>query len=78
MLCFTYDICLVIGVFLSCSIKLKSCLLQATQVSSSELQDVFQETSSNIFQINANVVTLEKSLQSLGTSRDTAELRQSL
>lgn len=26
----------------------------ATQVSSSELQDVFQETSSNIFQINAN------------------------
>ncbi|XP_062848159.1 t-SNARE domain-containing protein 1 [Trichomycterus rosablanca] len=50
----------------------------ATQVSASELQDVFQETSSNIFQINANVVTLEKSLQSLGTSRDTAELRQSL
>uniref|UniRef100_A0A4W5N8G3 t-SNARE Domain Containing 1 n=1 Tax=Hucho hucho TaxID=62062 RepID=A0A4W5N8G3_9TELE len=50
----------------------------ATQVSSSELQDVFQETSSSIFQINANVVTLEKSLQSLGTSRDTAELRQSL
>ncbi|XP_026149567.1 t-SNARE domain-containing protein 1 [Mastacembelus armatus] len=50
----------------------------ATQVSPSELQDVFQETSSNIFQINANVVTLEKKLQSLGTSRDTAELRQSL
>ncbi|XP_062393771.1 t-SNARE domain-containing protein 1 [Sardina pilchardus] len=50
----------------------------ATQVSASELQDVFQETSSNIFQINANVVALEKSLQSLGTSRDTAELRQSL
>lgn len=50
----------------------------ATQVSPSELQDVFQETSSNIFQINANVVTLEKNLQSLGTSRDTAELRQSL
>ncbi|XP_030226870.1 t-SNARE domain-containing protein 1 [Gadus morhua] len=50
----------------------------ATQVSFSELQDVFQETSSNIFQINANVVTLEKSFQSLGTSRDTAELRQSL
>ncbi|XP_066539824.1 t-SNARE domain-containing protein 1 [Hoplias malabaricus] len=50
----------------------------ATQVSPAELQDVFQETSSNIFQINANVVTLEKSLQSLGTSRDTAELRQSL
>ncbi|KAK3551047.1 hypothetical protein QTP70_011505 [Hemibagrus guttatus] len=50
----------------------------STQVSASELQDVFQETSSNIFQINANVVTLEKSLQSLGTSRDTAELRQSL
>uniref|UniRef100_A0A3Q1ECK3 t-SNARE Domain Containing 1 n=1 Tax=Acanthochromis polyacanthus TaxID=80966 RepID=A0A3Q1ECK3_9TELE len=47
-----------------------------TQVSPSELQDVFQETSSNIFQINANV-TLEKNLQSLGTSRDTAELRQS-
>ena len=134
---------------------------KATQVSPSELQDVFQETSSNIFQINANgkeptyqqnrvcvcvcvcvrvrvcvlpntlnpcmtsdicmiyychiicihfnmdkiwwevistcvclwvhyvisvlyslivppVVTLEKNLQSLGTSRDTAELRQSL
>ncbi|XP_026083791.1 t-SNARE domain-containing protein 1-like [Carassius auratus] len=50
----------------------------ATQVSPSELQDVFQETSSNIFQINANVVTLEKNLPSLGTSRDTAELRQSL
>ncbi|XP_018612490.1 t-SNARE domain-containing protein 1 isoform X2 [Scleropages formosus] len=50
----------------------------ATQVSPSELQDVFQETSSNIFQINANVVTLEKSFQSLGTSRDTAELRQTL
>uniref|UniRef100_A0A8C1CIX4 t-SNARE Domain Containing 1 n=1 Tax=Cyprinus carpio carpio TaxID=630221 RepID=A0A8C1CIX4_CYPCA len=50
----------------------------ATQVSPSELQDVFQETSSNIFQINANLVTLEKNLQSLGTSRDTAELRQSL
>ncbi|XP_034029484.1 t-SNARE domain-containing protein 1 [Thalassophryne amazonica] len=50
----------------------------ATQVSSSELQDVFQETSSNIFQINANVVTLEKSLQSLGTSKDTTELRQIL
>lgn len=50
----------------------------ATQVSATELQDVFQETSSNIFQINANVVTLEKNLQSLGTSRDTPELRQTL
>ncbi|XP_072317208.1 t-SNARE domain-containing protein 1 [Eucyclogobius newberryi] len=50
----------------------------ATQVSATELQDVFQETSSNIFQINANVVALEKSLQSLGTSRDTPELRQTL
>lgn len=29
-------------------------LFTATQVSASELQDVFQETSSNIFQINAN------------------------
>uniref|UniRef100_A0A1A8G7H7 t-SNARE domain containing 1 n=1 Tax=Nothobranchius korthausae TaxID=1143690 RepID=A0A1A8G7H7_9TELE len=46
----------------------------ATQVSPAELQDVFQETASNIFQINANVVTLEKNLQSLGTSRDTTEL----
>ncbi|XP_019946620.1 t-SNARE domain-containing protein 1 [Paralichthys olivaceus] len=52
--------------------------LVATQVSPAELQDVFQETSSNIFQIKANVVTLEKNLQALGTSRDTAELRQSL
>ncbi|XP_011603480.1 t-SNARE domain-containing protein 1 isoform X2 [Takifugu rubripes] len=50
----------------------------ATQASPSEVQDIFQETSSNIFQINSNVVTLEKNLQSLGTSRDTAELRQSL
>ncbi|XP_070407364.1 t-SNARE domain-containing protein 1 isoform X2 [Nothobranchius furzeri] len=50
----------------------------ATQVSPAELQDVFQETASNIFQINANVVTLEKNLQSLGTSRDTAELWPSL
>uniref|UniRef100_A0A4W4HK34 Syntaxin N-terminal domain-containing protein n=1 Tax=Electrophorus electricus TaxID=8005 RepID=A0A4W4HK34_ELEEL len=55
-----------------------SFIFAATQVSPTELQDVFQETSSNIFQINANVVTLDKSLQSLGTSRDTAELRQSL
>lgn len=29
-------------------------LFTATQVSPSELQDVFNETSSNIFQINAN------------------------
>ncbi|KAK6490575.1 t-SNARE domain-containing protein 1 [Huso huso] len=50
----------------------------ATQVSPTELQDVFQETSSNIFQINGNVLTLEKSLQSLGTSRDTPELRETL
>ncbi|PWA28514.1 hypothetical protein CCH79_00017984 [Gambusia affinis] len=50
----------------------------ATQVSPSELQDVFQEASSNIFQINGNVVILEKNLQSLGTSRDTTDLRQSL
>ncbi|XP_039593192.1 t-SNARE domain-containing protein 1 [Polypterus senegalus] len=50
----------------------------ATQVSPTELQDVFQETSSNIFQINANVVALEKSLQWLGTSRDTPELRETL
>uniref|UniRef100_A0A1A8KYV9 t-SNARE domain containing 1 n=1 Tax=Nothobranchius kuhntae TaxID=321403 RepID=A0A1A8KYV9_NOTKU len=50
----------------------------ATQVSPAELQDVFQETASNIFQINANVVTLEKNLQSLGTSRDPTELWPSL
>ncbi|XP_048880801.1 t-SNARE domain-containing protein 1 isoform X2 [Brienomyrus brachyistius] len=48
------------------------------QVSPSELQDVFQETSSNIFQINGNVVSLGKIFQSLGTSRDTPELRETL
>ncbi|XP_010857118.1 PREDICTED: t-SNARE domain-containing protein 1 [Bison bison bison] len=51
---------------------------RATQIDPSDLQELFQETSANIFQINSNVTSLEQSLQSLGMPGDTQELRDSL
>ncbi|NXR30898.1 TSNA1 protein, partial [Zosterops hypoxanthus] len=50
----------------------------ATQIDPSELQELFQETSANVFQINSNVTSLERSLRSLGTSNDTQELQDGL
>ncbi|XP_017914141.1 PREDICTED: t-SNARE domain-containing protein 1 isoform X6 [Capra hircus] len=50
----------------------------ATQMDPSDLQELFQETSANIFRINSNVTSLEQSLRSLGTPGDTQELRDSL
>ncbi|XP_040117607.1 t-SNARE domain-containing protein 1 isoform X4 [Oryx dammah] len=51
---------------------------RATQMDPSDLQELFQETSANIFRINSNVTSLEQSLLSLGTPGDTQELRDSL
>nr|XP_023397762.1 t-SNARE domain-containing protein 1 [Loxodonta africana] len=51
---------------------------RATQVDPSELQELFQETSANVFRINSSVTSLERSLRSLGTPSDTQELRDSL
>ncbi|XP_019513418.1 PREDICTED: t-SNARE domain-containing protein 1 isoform X8 [Hipposideros armiger] len=51
---------------------------RATQVDLSDLQELFQETSANVFRINSNVTSLEQSLRSLGTPSDTQELRDSL
>uniref|UniRef100_A0A2K6L9C8 t-SNARE domain containing 1 n=1 Tax=Rhinopithecus bieti TaxID=61621 RepID=A0A2K6L9C8_RHIBE len=50
----------------------------ATQVDPRDLQELFQETSANVFRINSSVTSLERSLQSLGTPSDTQELRDSL
>nr|XP_006126567.1 t-SNARE domain-containing protein 1 isoform X1 [Pelodiscus sinensis]XP_006126568.1 t-SNARE domain-containing protein 1 isoform X1 [Pelodiscus sinensis]XP_025042125.1 t-SNARE domain-containing protein 1 isoform X1 [Pelodiscus sinensis] len=50
----------------------------ATQIDPNELQELFQETSTNIFRINSNVTSLERTLRSLGTSNDTQELRDGL
>uniref|UniRef100_A0A2K5Y8U7 t-SNARE domain containing 1 n=1 Tax=Mandrillus leucophaeus TaxID=9568 RepID=A0A2K5Y8U7_MANLE len=50
----------------------------ATQVDPRDLQELFQEMSANVFQINSSVTSLEQSLQSLGTPSDTQELRDSL
>ncbi|KAM9165236.1 t-SNARE domain-containing protein 1 isoform 2-T5 [Pangshura tecta] len=50
----------------------------ATQIDPNELQELFQETSANIFRINSNVTSLERTLRSLGTSSDTQELRDGL
>ncbi|XP_074173105.1 t-SNARE domain-containing protein 1 isoform X13 [Rhinolophus sinicus] len=50
----------------------------ATQVDLSDLQELFQGTSANVFRINSNVTSLEQSLRSLGTPSDTQELRDSL
>ncbi|XP_032981915.1 t-SNARE domain-containing protein 1 isoform X7 [Rhinolophus ferrumequinum] len=51
---------------------------RATQVDLSDLQELFQGTSANVFRINSNVTSLEQSLRSLGTPSDTQELRDSL
>ncbi|XP_070077361.1 t-SNARE domain-containing protein 1 isoform X39 [Equus caballus] len=51
---------------------------RATQVDSGDLQELFQETSANVFRINSTVTSLEQSLRSLGTPSDTQELRDSL
>ncbi|XP_068839423.1 t-SNARE domain-containing protein 1 isoform X2 [Capricornis sumatraensis] len=53
-------------------------MCRATQMDPSDLQELFQETSANIFRINSNVTSLEQSLRSLGTPGDTQELRDSL
>lgn len=50
----------------------------ATQIDPNELQEIFQETSANVFRINSNVTSLERSLRSLGTPSDTQELRDGL
>nr|XP_033788955.1 t-SNARE domain-containing protein 1 isoform X3 [Geotrypetes seraphini]XP_033788956.1 t-SNARE domain-containing protein 1 isoform X3 [Geotrypetes seraphini] len=50
----------------------------ATQIDPNELQELFQETSVNVFRINSNVTSLEKSLRSLGTPNDDQELRDGL
>ncbi|NXO84734.1 TSNA1 protein, partial [Sitta europaea] len=50
----------------------------ATQIDPSELQELFQETSANVFRINSNVTSLERSLRSLGTTSDTQELQDGL
>ncbi|XP_026571784.1 t-SNARE domain-containing protein 1 [Pseudonaja textilis] len=50
----------------------------ATQIDPNEIQEIFQSTPTSIFRINANVTSLERSLKSLGTENDTAELRDSL
>ncbi|XP_074243328.1 t-SNARE domain-containing protein 1 isoform X3 [Saimiri boliviensis] len=51
---------------------------RATQADPRDLQELFQETSANVFQINFSVTSLEQSLRSLGTPSDTQELRDSL
>ncbi|XP_064240737.1 t-SNARE domain-containing protein 1 isoform X2 [Aotus nancymaae] len=51
---------------------------RATQADPHDLQELFQETSANVLQINFSVTSLEQSLQSLGTPSDTQELRDSL
>ncbi|XP_069778363.1 t-SNARE domain-containing protein 1 isoform X2 [Narcine bancroftii] len=50
----------------------------ASQIDPNEIQEVFQELTANIFRINTNVTSLEKSLQALGTSNDAQELRDGL
>ncbi|XP_051879498.1 t-SNARE domain-containing protein 1 [Pristis pectinata] len=50
----------------------------ASQIDPNEIQEVFQELTANIFRINTNVTSLEKSLQALGTPNDTQELRDEL
>nr|XP_020850920.1 t-SNARE domain-containing protein 1 isoform X5 [Phascolarctos cinereus] len=51
---------------------------RATQIDPIDLQELFQETSANVFQINSNVTSLERNLRSLGTAGDTLELRNGL
>ncbi|XP_030075545.1 t-SNARE domain-containing protein 1 isoform X1 [Microcaecilia unicolor] len=50
----------------------------ATQIDPNELQELFQETSVNVFRINSNVTSLERCLRSLGTPNDDQELRDGL
>ncbi|XP_062896641.1 t-SNARE domain-containing protein 1 [Mobula hypostoma] len=50
----------------------------ASQIDPNEIQEVFEELTTNIFRINSNVTSLEKSLQALGTPNDTQELRDGL
>ncbi|XP_036597351.1 t-SNARE domain-containing protein 1 isoform X2 [Trichosurus vulpecula] len=52
--------------------------LRATQIDPIDLQELFQETSTNVFRINSNVTSLERNLRSLGTAGDTPELRNGL
>ncbi|XP_072459015.1 t-SNARE domain-containing protein 1 [Notamacropus eugenii] len=52
--------------------------LRATQIDPINLQELFQETSANVFRINSNVTSLERNLRSLGTAGDTLELRNDL
>uniref|UniRef100_A0A8C3WKJ2 t-SNARE domain containing 1 n=1 Tax=Catagonus wagneri TaxID=51154 RepID=A0A8C3WKJ2_9CETA len=51
---------------------------RATRMDPRDLQELLQETSAGVFQINSNVTSLEQSLQALGTPDDTRELRDSL
>ncbi|XP_051827128.1 t-SNARE domain-containing protein 1 [Antechinus flavipes] len=51
---------------------------KATQIDPTNLQELFQETSANVFRINSNVMSLEQNLRSLGTAGDTLELRNGL
>lgn len=50
----------------------------ATQIDPNELEELFQITSGDVYRINSNVQSLERSLRSLGTPSDTAELRERL
>uniref|UniRef100_V9L341 t-SNARE domain-containing protein 1-like protein n=1 Tax=Callorhinchus milii TaxID=7868 RepID=V9L341_CALMI len=50
----------------------------ASQIDPNEIQEVFQELTANIFRINTNVTSLEKSLPALGTPSDTQQLRDGL
>ncbi|XP_075126140.1 t-SNARE domain-containing protein 1 isoform X2 [Leptodactylus fuscus] len=50
----------------------------ATQIDPHDLEELFQITSGDVFRINSNVQSLERSLRSLGTPSDTAELRDRL
>ncbi|XP_056676725.1 t-SNARE domain-containing protein 1 isoform X2 [Monodelphis domestica] len=52
--------------------------LRASQIDPTDLQELFQETSANVFRVNSTVTSLEGSLRSLGTAGDTLELRSSL
>ncbi|XP_073446525.1 t-SNARE domain-containing protein 1 isoform X1 [Dendrobates tinctorius] len=50
----------------------------ATQIDPNDLEELFQITSDDVFNINANVQSLERQLRSLGTASDTQELRDRL
>uniref|UniRef100_A0A8C5WFI2 t-SNARE domain containing 1 n=1 Tax=Leptobrachium leishanense TaxID=445787 RepID=A0A8C5WFI2_9ANUR len=50
----------------------------ATQVDPSELHELFQLTTGDVFRINSNVQSLERILRSLGTPSDSQELRDQL